>query len=497
VTHPLSLRTRVTLWTVGANGVALMVGTVLLFWLLDQQLTGALDEALVSQARTTSAAVEGWAAAYLRGHQTRGHIRSLAGFWNLPDVKDGLGTFFAPPKDVPASQPTMTTLLDSDGNLILSSYSPNAVDQPDEEVLKAVRGGAIRRGAATVTDADDREHSFRVATAPVKVGTQVEAFVQVWGPLHPLKQTLVRVQGILAVSIGILLLLNVLMVSLALRRAFRTVDALVGEIHRITERNLSVRVAVPPARDEIHRLAETFNAMLDRLARGFAFQTQLFQDLSHQLKTPLAILTGTLETSLSRNRTADEYRGVLESNLDEVARMTGLIESILLLASLDSQNLVLQTQPLDFAAFCRQTIDDVALLWEFKALVPVWEGEGPLVASFDPDRVGQALINVLDNAVKFSPQGGRLTFRLFGTPDAVGLEILNQGPPVNPGDEEKIFQRFFHEAGHQGFGLGLPIARAAAELHRGTLVAFSPPEGGAGFRLTLPRRLPEKTLTGA
>jgi signal transduction histidine kinase len=472
---------------VGANGLALLVGTAFLFWLLDQQLTGALDDALASQARTTAAAVETWIGSELRESEAGTGSKAVQALLGSEAAKTGLSDLFSTPKDAPAALSTMTSLLDSSGQLTLSTHNPNAVDVPDPEVLKAVRNGAAHGAVATVTDAEDRERSFRVATEPVHLNGRVEAFVQVLGPLQPLRGTLARVQSLLAFSVGALLLLNALVVGLALRTAFRPVDALVADIHRITERNLSIRVPVPATQDEIRRLAETFNAMLDRLDQGFQFQTRLFQDLSHQLKTPLAILTGTLETTLVRGRSAEEYRSILESSLDEVGRMTQLIESLLLLGRLDSQQLVLQSRPLDFGDFCRTWVEDFSLLLETRGLSSRWIDAGRLPVLLDPDRMGQALLNLLDNAVKHSPEGGQVTFRLYRKPGFAGLEMLNQGPSLVPGSEERIFQRFFRETdGTPGFGLGLPIARAAAELHGGTLTAFSPPEGGAGFRLEIP-----------
>jgi signal transduction histidine kinase len=482
----IGLRLRVTLWSVGANGLVLLIGTAFLFWLLDQQLTGALDEALASQARATSAAVETWISSELKESESRSGT-AVQGLLSSDAAKSGLQDLFSTPKDVPAAMSTMMSLLDASGQVILSTHSPNSVDQPDSELLKAVRGGAVHETVATLTDAEDRENSFRVATAPVHVAGRVEAFVQVLGPIQPLRSTLARVQSLLAFSVGALLLLNAIMVGLALRRAFRPVDALVADIHRITERNLSIRVPVAEAQDEIRRLSETFNAMLDRLDRGFQFQTRLFQDLSHQLKTPLAILTGTLETTLVRGRSADEYRSILESSLDEVGRMTQLIESILLLGRLDSQQLVLQIRVVDFGDFCRSWVEDFSLLLETRGLSARWIDAGRLPVAIDPDRMGQALLNLLDNAVKHSPEDGVLTFRLYRKGESGGLELVNQGPPLAPGSEERIFQRFFRQTdGTSGFGLGLPIARAAVELHGGTLVAFSPAEGGAGFRLELP-----------
>jgi two-component system OmpR family sensor kinase len=482
----IGLRLRATLWSVGANGLVLLLGTALMFWLLDQQLTGALDETLTAQARATSAAVETWIAEELRDESAPATAETVRALLYSSKLNQGLKGLFTAPTDAPTSTPTMTSLLDSQGAVLMSTHSPTVLEPPSPDVLQAARGGGVHRAIAKIVS-QEKESAFRVATVPVSAGGRVAAFVQVWGPLQPIRGTLNRVRTLLAFSFAALLLLNSWLVGVTLRRAFRPVNALVAEIHKITERNLSVRVPVPAARDEMRRLSQTFNDMLDRLDRGFQFQTRLFQDLSHQLKTPLAILTGTLETSLVRGRTVKEYRTILESSLDEVGRMTQLIEHLLLLARLDSQQLVLQTIPMDLGDFCRSWVDDFALLLDTKDLKAQWHDAGRLPVSIDPARLGQALLNLLDNAVKHSPQGSRLVFRLFRTNTAAGLDLINFGPRFTPGSEERIFQRFFRETdGSAGFGLGLPIARAAVELHGGRLTAFSPPDGGAAFRLELP-----------
>lgn len=478
------LRLRATLWSVGANGLVLLIGTALLFWLLDQQLTGALDEALTAQARATAAAVETWILVELREESARATAETVRALLKSDALRTGLRGLFTAPTDLPSIS-TMTSLVDAQGQVLLSTHWPSVLAPPDFTVLKSLKGGAVHRSVAKLVT-HDRENAFRVVSVPVAAGGRVEGFVQVWGPLQPLRATLNRVQTLLAFSVAALLLLNAWLVGITLRRAFRPVDALVVEIRKITERNLSVRVPVPEVRDEMRRLSETFNDMLDRLDRGFQFQTRLFQDLSHQLKTPLAILTGTLETSLVKGRTAKEYRTILESSLDEVGRMTQLIEHLLLLARLDSQQLVLQMVPLDFGEFCRSWVDDFSLLLDAKGLSAVWQDAGRLPVCIDPARIGQALLNLLDNAVKHSPEGSQLVFRLYRRDARAGLELVNFGPPFTAGSEERIFQRFFREDESAGFGLGLPIARAAVELHGGSLSAFTPEAGGAGFRLELP-----------
>ena len=478
------LRVRVTLWSVAANGLVLAAGTAVLFWLLDQQLTGALDEALVAQARTTAAAVETWVIGELRSSPGRSDPRAVGQI--LGAAQTSLQSLFTLPKDVPASLSTMTTLLSTDGQIILSTHNFNS-DHPDSQALREALGGSVNVTQATANDVSGQGRAFRVATAPVGRGPHAVALVQVWGPLQSVRWTLARVQNLLVSSMLALLILNAWLMGMALRRAFRPVDALVADIHRITERNLSVRVPVPDTKDEIRSLAETFNAMLDRLDQGFQFQTRLFQDLSHQLKTPLAILTGTLETALIKGRTAGEYRDILESNLDDVARMTQLIETLLLLARLDSKQVILQLTPWDLEEFCRRWVEDFSLLLESKDLKAVWVSAGRIPVVIDPARIGQAILNLVENAVKYSPPAAAITFEFYRQGAYGGLRLINQGPPLTPGSEEKIFQRFFREAeGSPGFGLGLSIARAAVELHGGTLRTFSPPVGGAGFQLELP-----------
>jgi two-component system OmpR family sensor kinase len=489
------LRLRVTLWSLAANGLFLTAGTFFLFWLLDQQLTGALDEALAVQARATAGLIEAWVVAELKQTAKTSSANNVAGLLASDSKRAGLQDLFTPPRDVPANLSTMTSLLDSEGQVVLSTHAPNAMDVPDESVLRVVRSGRIHQALVTVTDSQDQEKEFRVATAPVTIGGQVDAFVQVLGPLQALRSTLIRVQTVLVFCVVVLMGLNGWLVALALKRAFQPVDRLVADIHRISEKNLSVRVPIPATQDEIRRLGETFNAMLERLDRGFQFQSRLFQDLSHQLRTPLAILTGTLETALHQARTVEEYRSILESNLDEVSRVTQLIESLLLLARLDSQQMELNTERIDLGDFCRRWVEDFSLLFGSRELTPVWKQDSPLPVSLDEARLGQALLNLLDNAVKHSPVGGFITFHLYRSQNMAVLDLINQGPSFVPGTEESIFQRFYTATdGKPGFGLGLPIARAAAELHGGTLSAFTPAHQGAGFRLSLPLLVAERSL---
>lgn len=485
------IRTRIVVLSVLVNLVVWTAGSALLLWTLNAQLTANLESTLWDRAKSASAEVEGWLRARLDtvpGAKKRIGVQALA-LMTSRSFFDDLADVYAPPKDVPSSVPNLMILIDGQGKILLSSHSPSAIDAPPSELLASLHQGLTSSTTFHVWDSESRQGVYRVVAQPVQVSGQVVASTLVMAPRAALDTTMIQVRNLLLIALGAAVLVNAVLVAWAVRRALVPVDALVSQIHGVTDRNLSLRVKVPSAKDELRRLAETFNEMLGRLESAFAFQTRLFQDLSHQLKTPLAILTGTLETALSQDRTAEEYQSTLESNLDEVQRMAQLIEGLLLLARLDSHQLVLEKKTVDFGSWAQTYLEDFALLLEKRNLTLAWKVDGPVRVDVDVRRIGQALLNLFDNAVKYSPEGGAIAIAVRSAPPVAVLEITNQGPPFETGSEERLFERFsrFNDE-TPGFGLGLPIARSAVERHGGHLSAYSPAGGGAGFRMELPLR---------
>lgn len=353
---------------------------------------------------------------------------------------------------------------------------------------------------------DRADLPYRLMTLPIMSrGTRI-GYVRIACLLTPVDASVAQFQTFLFLGLPFLLLLNGAASLFVLSRAFKPVSRIIGTIHRITERNLALRVPIAGGGDEIRQLSVTFNDMLDRIEGAFMYQVRLVQDLSHQLRTPLAVMHGSLENCLRRPRSRGEYQEVIGSNLEELEYVASLIDGMLLLAQLDSRSVKLQLAPLRLGAVMAELVDELSPLWEQKDLNPRLEGDPELAVAGDKLRLRQMFINVLDNAFKYSPRGGTIgvSWAAVGAGrDAaaqVSVKIVNQGPPIPSDLLDQVFERFYrveYEVPRygvekrsftrpSGFGLGLSISRSIAEAHYGTVRAFNTPEGGAGFEFLLP-----------
>jgi signal transduction histidine kinase len=235
---------------------------------------------------------------------------------------------------------------------------------------------------------------------------------------------------------------------------------------------------VPDTRDEISRLGETLNAMLGRIEGGVLRERRFVADASHQLRTPLALLTTGLELALGRARSPDELRTALASAAESTARLSRLAEDLLLLARADDGRVPLKTEEADVADLVEQVAS------RFGARVDA----EPLVANVDPLRVEQALINLVDNAVRHG--GGEVTLTAARRNGTLELHVLDEGAGFPDGFLARAFERFSRaDPGRaDGSGLGLAIVETIAQAHGGEAHAANRSGGGADVWLALPLR---------
>ena len=214
-------------------------------------------------------------------------------------------------------------------------------------------------------------------------------------------------------------------------------------------------------------------------------------EASHELRTPLMALRSTGEVGLATARAPEELREVVGDMLEQTERMSGLVENMLLLARAEDGRLRLNAVPLNLRDLLEEVMDLLAVLAEEKGQrVALTGGHGAWVLA-DRGVLRMALVNILDNAIKYSPPGGRIDVALNTGTERVALEIADSGPGIAPEDRERVFERFFraHQTGSNGagHGLGLAIARWAVRAHGGDIQADSVSNnGGALFRLVLP-----------
>lgn len=278
--------------------------------------------------------------------------------------------------------------------------------------------------------------------------------------------------------------------------ALRPVGQMIDELEAITDgRSLHRRLPSPGGRpDELGRLANTLNAMMARLEASFAALRRFVADASHELKTPLTVMRAGVERALTDPRTAPEALGPLDETLQEVRRMTELVDALLTLARVDEGRLELHREPTDLRAVLAEVHETGQMLGEEAGLAVVLEQpEGPVVAEVDSGRIRQLLMNLVGNAVKYTPAGGTVWLTLTATPEAASIAVRDTGIGIAPGDVGRVFDRFWRadsarsRTGERpGIGLGLSIGKWIAEAHGGSLAVTSRPGRGSTFTVTIP-----------
>jgi heavy metal sensor kinase len=274
-------------------------------------------------------------------------------------------------------------------------------------------------------------------------------------------------------------------------RALRPVSEITRRAHRITAENLDQTIPVRNPRDELGRLSLTINDMIRRLQESFARVRQFSADASHELRTPLTIMRGEIELSLRSPKTPDAYRTVLESTLEEILRMTTIIDNLLTLAKADQGIALGSLSEVALDGLVEELHEDATLLAARKGLTVELRSNTPIVLVGDRLRLRQLFLNLVDNAIKYTPEGGTVTLALERRDGTAVFEVTDTGIGIPPADLDRIFDRFYRvdkarsrELG--GSGLGLSIARWIAELHRGTIGVRSELQRGSVFTVTLP-----------
>lgn len=275
------------------------------------------------------------------------------------------------------------------------------------------------------------------------------------------------------------------------QRALLPIDHLASEARRITAERLHERLSVANERDEIGRLAAVINDTLGRLESSFDQLRRFTADASHELRTPLAVIRGIGEAAVSERRAAADYEEAIGSMLEEADRMSNLVDTLLRLSRGDAGTIRLSREPVDLGEIARDVASSLGVLAEERHQKISVEAPEPVVMPVDRLVLREAVTNVLDNAIKYSPTHSIIAIRVERAADAALLAIADQGPGIPPEHRDRIFHRFFRidEARSRdggGAGLGLAIAKWAVEMHGGHITVDQRTGGGSEFRIVLP-----------
>jgi signal transduction histidine kinase len=274
------------------------------------------------------------------------------------------------------------------------------------------------------------------------------------------------------------------------RRALAPIERMTSHARTITAERLADRIPIDNPDDEMGRLAAVFNQTLGRLEQSFEQMRRFTSDVSHQLRTPLTAIRSVGEVGLRAGRRDEaSYRAVIGSMLEETDRLSVLVDRLLTLSRAEMHQADVAPDSVNLVELAQDVVGHLGVLAEEKGQSISVDASGAPTAVVDRVVLRQALINLVDNAIKFTPIGGQVSIRVSGSNGVALVDVSDTGPGIPATAQERIFDRFYraNEESGTGTGLGLSIAKGAVEANGGDLkLAYSGPDGTT-FRITLPR----------
>jgi two-component system OmpR family sensor kinase len=388
--------------------------------------------------------------------------------------------------------PDYALVLDTKGRTLYNSFAFRQLDQDDQVALSQ---------AALALPAD----VFPPATVQLRSRPLLlmARSVPSAGPItRVVAGSEAKDEGVAPIALGsaifiaapIIVLISIAAAYVIAGRAFRPVDGIINEVEAITDgRSLHRRLALDGSGDELTRLTRTLNAMIERLETSFAALRRFTADASHELKTPLTVMRADVEHAMAVPHASTEQLEPLEEALREVRRMSDLVDSLLTLARADEGRFDLIREPVPLEPLVREVYETAVILGEdagISVYLPVLED---VTVSGDPTRLRQLFLNLVTNAIKYTPRDGRVDLSLSKRLDAITFTVRDSGIGIAANDLPHIFDRFWRAdrvrsraSERGGFGLGLAIAQYIAHAHGGSLTVSSRLGRGSVFTVTLP-----------
>ncbi len=461
----MPLRVRLTLWYGTALALVLIIFSVALYAMTARNLRDTVDESLEDTAMTA--------------------VRSLEerGFLPLINEEELLSQF-----------PELTRIdkffqiFSPSGTITIRS--PN-IKQHEVPLSRTALDAAFAGQKIFESAKYPKEPPLRLISVPIVYRGNLLYIVQVGTSMESVGETLQRFLVLLVVAIPIALAVSLAGGWFLAGRALRPVDKITLAAQRIAAGDLSQRLSMPAAHDEIGRLAATFNNMIGRLDTSFRQIRQFTSDASHELRTPLTVMKGETDLVLRRPRLLDDYKSVLESNLEEIDRMTRIVDELLFLSRADMGEVRVESLPVTMESLVEDIHRQAKLLAQDRNIEVLLGTVMPVVVQGDDLRLRELLLNLVENAMKYSYPGGKVEIALLNDGREARLSVTDHGIGIAPADHKKIFQRFFRTdvaRGHtkKGTGLGLAICSWIAELHKGRVEVKSALGQGSTFTVVLP-----------
>ena len=453
-----SVRLRLTFWYVGAMVVVLGVYVAAVYSFVSRNLSDALDQQL-----------------------RQDFIWVYASLYQTPD---GVYMLNEPEQIDPDSPLPWVQVWRGDRSRLVF-HNPEAERQPIPESRSIVGEGIV-----TLQTGTDRMRIITERGALRGPFADSRVVIQVGRSEQPMDQQLRDLALILILGLPVAVAAAGLGGYTLARRALAPIERMTQHARTITAERLSERLPVDNPENEMGRLADVFNETLARLEESFEQMRRFSADVSHQLRTPLTAIRSVGEVGLRAGRRDEaSYRAIIGSMLEETDRLALLVNRLLTLSRAETQHATMVPESVDLATLAEDVIGHLGVLAEEKGQSVTLDRDGSPTAMADRVVLRQALINLVDNAIKFTPQGGEVRVRVGDVNGSAIVDVTDTGPGIPDAVKPRIFDRFYR--GDQlgaGTGLGLSIARGAVEASGGHLTLAQSGPHGSTFRITLPRQ---------
>jgi heavy metal sensor kinase len=459
-----SIRFRMTAWYAGLLATLVLLFSVFIYFTLQRFLENRLRETLAKEAQTI-------------GEMFLRDVRKTGDAYVVEEIEEHLspritGHF------IRVTRPDASVLYESSAPEN-GSFDPSQVSRGNSDAPAAWREEHLSNGMELLI------HTSLFADA-----TGQPYLLETGAPYEEVERVLQGLLTSLGIALPLIVAVSIVGGYFLMRHGLKPLDHIVSTAERITSRNLNERIPVPATGDELEKLSVSLNQMMGRLEEAFHHISRFSADAAHEIRTPLAIIRGELEAALQIQLQA-AIRDRIQSALEEVDRLTRIVEQLLEMSRLEAGEVLADRSRFDFAEMTRTTVDQMRLLAEEREVYVRFEGQEPIEIEGDRIRLKQVVVNLVDNAIKYSAAREAVSVKAFRMDGKAILEVADSGVGIPREAVPHIFDRFYRVDKARsrqlgGTGLGLAIVKSICAAYGGSVTVQSVEGRGATFRVELP-----------
>lgn len=481
-----SIRFKMMLWYMLLLTVTLLSFSAILYGSFNKLLYANLDDLLSSRAEGVANSVTAyWGAKQLEIQHEGPRLNDfakIAANWVEEKRKD------------PELMSIFVRVLDRKEGIVVASKNMPVLEELNKEDLADVLSGDDDFSTLKGETSDGKKVKFRVYSKPVIEGTEVEYIVQVAGPASLITLASTNLFWSLFVLLPLTVILAGMPGVVLVRLTLKPVDEMIKTLKHTTAENLKLKIHLPDTKDEIKRLADTFNEMIDRLDRSFSSQQSFIQDISAELKTPLESLEKEFGAALKDSLPPEQCASLLSKGLEELDRFERVIEELEILAKFDNNRMALEIRKVNLSALLEKVLDSIRQDALKKDIGLSSVLKDAVIIDGDEKQLTQLFESLLDNAVTYTNRKGAVAIAVRKNHRSAVVTVTDTGIGIEDSELPYIFDRFYQvkksRVSSGSFGLGLSIAKSVAEIHKGAISVESKPGKGSAFTVVLPLSYP-------